>query len=45
MFEKVLGKTGAPIKFRAMVYKTVVQAVILFGRKIWMLMDVMMMVL
>ena len=39
MVTKVLGKTGAPIKARAMMYKLVVQAVLLYGRKIWVVTD------
>ena len=45
MVEKFLGKTGKPIKARAMMYKAVVQLVLLYGRKIWVVMDAMMTVL
>ena len=41
----MLGKTGAPIRARAMMYKVVVQSVILYGNRIWVVMDEMMMVL
>ena len=37
-----LEKTGAPVKDRAMIYKAVVQAVIMYGSKIWVFMDPMM---
>ena len=30
--EKVVGKTGTPVKYLAMMYKSVVQAVLLYGR-------------
>ena len=43
MVEKVLGKTGATIKPQVIMYKAVVQAVLLYWREIWVLMDVMMM--
>ena len=33
MVSKVLGKTGAPIKSRVMMYKTVVQPVLLYRSK------------
>ena len=33
---KVLGKMGAPIKTHAMMYTAVLQAVLLYGSKIWM---------
>ena len=32
----MLGKMGAPIKTHAMMYKAVLQAVLLYGSKIWM---------
>ena len=32
---KVLGKTGVPLKSWEMMYKAVVQAVLLYGIKIW----------
>ena len=35
----------APVKAQAMIYKAVVQAVLLYGIKIWVVTDVMMMVL
>ena len=43
--EKVMRKIGEPIKGQEMMYKAVVQAVILYGRKIWVATDAMMMVL
>ena len=43
--EKVMGKTGAPIKYQAMMYKVVFQAVLLYGRKIWVVTYRMMTVL
>ena len=45
MVTKVLGKTGAPIKARAMMYQLVVQAVLLYGSKIWLVTDLMMAVI
>ena len=45
MVEKVLGKTRAPIKSRAMMYKVVVQAVPLYRSEIWVVMDSIMTVL
>ena len=42
---KFLGKTGVPIKYRAVMYKSVVQAVLLYTRKIWVVMDVIVTVL
>ena len=45
MVENVMGKMGALIKARTMMYKAVVQAVILYGRKIWVATDEMMAVL
>ena len=39
MLEKVLGKTGSPIKDREMMYKAVVQAVLLYRRDIWVVTD------
>ena len=44
MVERVLGKTGAPIKAQAMIYMAVVQAVLLYGSEIWAFTDAMMMV-
>ena len=41
----MLGKTGVPTKACAMMYKLVVQAVLLYGSKIWVVMDLMMTVL
>ena len=38
----VLGKTGAPIKSRAIIYKGVVQELLLYGSKRWVLMDIIM---
>ena len=45
MVEKVLGKRGATIKDWAMMYKVVVQAVIMYGSESWVVTDAMMMVL
>ena len=45
MVAKVLGKTGAPIKSCAMMYKVVFHAVLLYGSEIWVVTDAMMMVL
>ena len=45
MVEKVLGKTGAPIKAQEMMYKVLVQNLLLYGIKRWLVMDAMMMVL
>ena len=41
MVEKVLGKTGAPIKAHVMIYKAVVQEVLLYGREIWVVIGAM----
>ena len=41
----MLGNTGAPIKARKMMYKAVVQEVILYGSKIWVVTNTMMKVL
>ena len=43
--EKVMGKTGAPIKYHMMMYNMVVQAVLLYGSEIWVVTDVMMVVM
>ena len=45
MVEKVLSKTGVPIKSRVMIYNAVVQAVLLYRSKIWVVMDYMVTVL
>ena len=45
MIAKVMGKKGAPIKAQPMMYKMVVQAVLLYGSEIWVVIDAMMMVL
>ena len=45
MVAKVLGKTGAPIKDRTMIYKAVVQLVLLYGSEIWLVKYVTMTVL
>ena len=42
---KVMGKAGALIKARVIIYKVIIQAVLLCGRKIWMVTDVIMTVL
>ena len=45
MLTNVLGKTGAPIKSRVMVYTAVVQSVLLYGSEIWVVIDLMITVL
>ena len=45
MAEKVMGETGESIKARPMIYKAVVQVVLLYGIEIWMVTGSMMMVL
>ena len=45
MVAKVLGKMGAPIKACAMMYKALVQAVLLYGSPIWVVKDAMVMVI
>ena len=45
MVDKFLGEAGAPIKSCAMVYKAVFLWVILYGRKIWVVIDAMMTVI
>ena len=45
MVAKVLCKIGAPIKAQVVMYKAVVQVVLLYGSKIWVVMDTMMKVL
>ena len=42
---KLKGKTGAPIKAQAMMYKALVQAVLRYGSEIWLMVDLMMTVL
>ena len=39
MVEKVLGKTGVPIKTWAIIYKLLVQAVLMYGSGIWVVVD------
>ena len=41
----MLGKMGATIKFYAMMYKAIVQSVVLYGSRILVVTDAMMMVL
>ena len=41
----VLGKTGAPIKLRAMMYKAVLHTVLLYGSEIRVVMHAMMTVI
>ena len=41
MTEKFMGKTGAPIKSHTMIYKAVVQVMLLYGSKNWVVMDAM----
>ena len=43
--ENVLGKTGVKIKLHAMMYKSSVQAVLMYGRKIWVVMNAIITVL
>ena len=45
MVSKFLGKKGAPIKAWEMIYKSVFRALLLYDSKLWVVMDVMMMVL
>ena len=45
MVAKVLGKTGASIKARPMVYNAVVQVVLLYESEIWVVIAAMMTVL
>ena len=45
MVEKVMGVTGAPIKAWAMIYKALVQTVLLYGSEIWLVTDSMMIVI
>ena len=45
MVENVLGKTEATIKAQEIVYKLLVQDLLLYGIKNWLVKDVMMMVL
>ena len=45
MVETFLGKRGLPIKSQEMMYNAVVQVLLLYGRKIWVVADVMMTVL
>ena len=45
MVTKVLYNTGSPIKSRSMMYEAVLQAVLLYGIEIWVVMDVSMTVL
>ena len=45
MVEKFMRKMWAPLKDRAMMYKSVVQAVLLYRSKIWVATDKMMKVL
>ena len=42
---KVMWNTGAPIKSRSVMYKVVVQAVLLYRSEIWLIMDNMVTVL
>ena len=36
MLANVMGKTGVDIKARVMMYKAIVQAVLMYGIEIWM---------
>ena len=40
MVDNVLGEMGAPVKYMDMMYKAVVQGVLLFGSEIWVVTDV-----
>ena len=42
LLEKVLGKTRAPIKAQEMMYKAVVQEVLMYGSEIWVVIYMMM---
>ena len=44
-FSKVLGQIGALIKAQQIMYEVLVQAVLLYGSKIWLVTDKMMAVL
>ena len=41
MVNNVMGNTGAPIKAHAIMYNMVVQAVLLYGSKTWVVIDEM----
>ena len=45
MVAKFLGKTGDPIKYLEIMYKTVVQEVLKYGSEIWVTTNAMVMVL
>ena len=45
MLSTVLGKMGAPINARSMMYKVVVKEVLMYGSEIWVMTDIMIMVL
>ena len=45
MLAKVMGKMGAPINARSMMYTAVVQAVLMYVSEIWLMVDAMMTVL
>ena len=45
MLSKVLGNMGDPIKSWVMMYKVLVQAVLLYGSEIWLVTDLIMNVL
>ena len=42
MVTKIPRKAGAPIKARTIVYKAIFQAMLLYGREIWLVTDAMM---
>ena len=42
MVAKVLGKTGVPINDRSMIYKAVVQGMLIYRGEIWVVMDMIM---
>ena len=45
MMAKAMGKTGAPIKAREMMYKAVLYIVLLYGSEIWVATDSMVMII
>ena len=45
MVEKVMGKTRALIKYQGVMYKVVVQEILLYGSEIWVVPDEMVTVL
>ena len=45
MMAKAMGKTGAPIKAREIMYKAVVYIMLLYGSEIWVATDSMVMII